>query len=70
VSENNTYKTLVKRGGGLSLSPKAKLSAAQVRAIRKLRSKGESQTALAEKFAVSQATIHMLLAGKIYRTVV
>lgn len=53
------------------ISPKAKLTPAQVREIRKKYAAGTaSQPKLAQQFSVSQATIHMVVKNKVYRSVV
>lgn len=53
-----------------AISKLAALTRAQVRQIRSLSEKGMSQNALAEKFHVSQASIHNILVGKTYRGVI
>ena len=47
----------------------AKLKPQQVRSIRKLAAKGWSQDKIAQRFQVSQSSIHNILRGITYREV-
>lgn len=52
------------------MSVLAQLKPHHVREIRTLRDKGWSQARLATKYGVSQASIHNILVGKTYTSVV